>query len=406
MTSETLATRTAGAVEHAHAFPGLDAIRGVAAAAVLITHVAFATGATNEGAFGALLSRLDYGVALFFLLSGFLLVRPWLAAASGSGPSVSVRVYAVRRVARIIPLYWLVLAVVLIAVPANRSLGAVDVALNALLLQIYPADALPQALTQAWSLATEASFYAFLPLIAPVIARAARNRDGAWRPGRAAWLLVAMMTAGGAFIILTRWPGSPLPAQAGFWLPYSLAWFCLGMALALIDQSLRMGGLRRLLAALAPIAQHLGTSWAIAGAAFVLASTPLAGPRGFESPTDPLSALVKAMLYGTSAFFVLLPLILEPRGNSSLRRALQSRTARWLGNTSYGVFLWHLLVLEGVMWVLDVPVFTGGFFVIATLTYAVTLGLADLTYRVLERPIVRRAAAYRPKAPPQVPRRV
>ena len=89
-----------------------------------------------------------------------------------------------RRVARIVPLYWLVLAVVLITVPANRSLGAVDVALNALLLQIYPADALPQALTQAWSLATEASFYAFLPLIAPVIARAARNRDGAWRPGR------------------------------------------------------------------------------------------------------------------------------------------------------------------------------------------------------------------------------
>lgn len=405
MTQGTLATRAPGAPGQAHAFPGLDGIRGLAAAAVLLTHVAFATGTTNEGAFGALLSRLDYGVALFFLLSGFLLVRPWLVAASGSGPGVSVRVYAVRRVARIIPLYWLVLAVVLIVVPANRSLGPVDVILNALLLQIYPADALPQALTQAWSLATEVSFYACLPLLAPVIARSARQTDGAWRPARAAWLLAALIAGGGAFIIATRWPGSPLPAQAGFWLPYSIAWFCLGMALALLDQCLRAGGLRRPLAALEPIAQHLGTSWAIAGSAFILASTPLAGPRAFEAPTDPLSALVKATLYGTSAFFVLLPLVLEPRGTSPLRQALQSRAARWLGNTSYGVFLWHLLVLEGVMWILNVPEFTGGFLVIAPLTYAITLLLADVTYRLLERPIVRRAAAYRPKAQRQVPTR-
>jgi peptidoglycan/LPS O-acetylase OafA/YrhL len=381
-----------------HSFPALDAVRGAAAAAVVLTHVAFATGTTSEGAFGAVLARLDYGVALFFLLSGFLLTRPWLAAAAGTGKSVSVRVYAVRRIARIIPLYWLVLAVVLLVVPANRSIGPDGIVLNALLLQIYPPDELPHALTQAWSLATEASFYACLPLIAPVVARAARSRTGTWRPGRAVGLLIVLMGLGAVFIVVTRWPGSPLPSQAGFWLPYSVAWFALGMLLALLDQTMRAGGLRRLMSGLQPVAGHLGTSWAIAAAAFLLASTPLAGPRAFEAPTDPLSALAKSALYGVSAFFVLLPLILEPRGTGPVRDALQSRVARWFGNNSYGVFLWHLLILEGVMWALEVEPFTGGFLIIAPLTYGVTLVIADFTHRVLEQPIVARASRYRPGA--------
>jgi peptidoglycan/LPS O-acetylase OafA/YrhL len=386
-----------------HAFPGLDGIRGAAAAAVMLTHVAFATGATSDGAIGALLARLDYGVALFFLLSGFLLTRPWILARAALGKQVSLRVYAVRRVARILPLYWLVLAIVLVVVPANRALGATDIVLNALLLQIYPPDALPHALTQGWSLATEASFYLLLPLIAPVIARAAVNHQGQWRPQGALIALLALIGVGLAFIIVARWPGGPLPAQAGFWLPYSIGWFALGMVLALLDVSLRQGGLTRLTDFLRPIAQHMGTSWAIAGGAFLLAATPLAGPRAFEAPTDPLSAVAKSLLYGISAFFILLPLILEPRGQGHLRRALESRTARWFGDTSYGVFLWHLLVLEGVMWAFNVEPFTGGFLPIAALTYAITLLVSEVSHRLLEAPIVRRAAAYRPRVQRRVP---
>jgi len=386
--------------EAQHSFPALDGIRGAAAAAVLLTHVAFATGTTSEGAFGALLARLDFGVALFFLLSGFLLTRPWLVAAVGQAKAVSVRVYALRRVARIMPLYWLVLAIVLVVVPANRTMTSTDVALNVVLMQIYPADALPHALTQAWSLATEASFYALLPFIAPLLARAATGRTGQWRPGRALTLLIALMLAGLTFIVIARWPEGPLPAQAGFWLPYSIGWFALGMLLALLEQSLRSGGLGRLLGALNPIAAHVGTSWAIAAGAFVLAATPLGGPRAFEAATDPLAACVKAILYGLSAFFILVPLILVPRGSGPLRIALQSKVARWFGDTSYGVFLWHLLVLEGVLWALGVEPFTGGFLLIAPLTYAVTLAVSEVSHRLLERPVVALAARYRPRERP------
>jgi len=380
-----------------HSFPGLDGIRGLAAAAVVFTHVAFATGSTNEGMMGALLARLDFGVALFFLLSGFLLSRPWFVHAAGLANRVSLRVYAVRRVARIMPLYWVVLVVAVLMIPANRGASPTQIALNAGLLQIYPPDSLLQGLTQAWSLATEASFYLVLPLLAPVLARAAQA-TGTWRPGRALAALIALAVAGLAFVALTRWPDGPLPSQAGFWLPYNIAWFCLGIALAVLEVSARAGGLQRVLGALRPLADHLGTCWALALAAYLLAATPLGGPRAFEAETDPLSAVCKTTLYGLSAFFILLPMVLVPRGSGVVRKAFQSRVGRWFGNTSYGVFLWHLILMEGVMWILDIPVFTGGFLVVATLTYVATLVVSDLTFRLLENPVMKAAHRVRPRA--------
>lgn len=380
-----------------HSFPGLDGIRGLAAAAVVFTHVAFATGATGEGMVGALLARLDFGVALFFLLSGFLLSRPWFVHAAGLATRVSLRVYAVRRVARIMPLYWVVLVVAVLMIPANRGASPTQIALNAGLLQIYPPDSLLQGLTQAWSLATEASFYVLLPLLAPVLARAARAR-GTWRPERALAALVALAVAGLAFVALARWPDGPLPSQAGFWLPYNIAWFCLGIALAVLEVSGRAGGLQRALGALRPLADHLGTCWALALAAYLLAATPIGGPRGFEAEIDSLSAVCKTTLYGVSAFFILLPMVLVPRGSGVVRMAFQSRVARWFGNTSYGVFLWHLVLLEGVMWILEIPAFTGRFIVVAALTYVATLLVADVTFRVLENPVMRAAHRVRPRA--------
>ncbi len=52
-------------------------MRGFAAVGVLITHVAFQTGAVHDPVIGRVWGgRFDLAVALFFALSGFLLWRP------------------------------------------------------------------------------------------------------------------------------------------------------------------------------------------------------------------------------------------------------------------------------------------------------------------------------------------
>src|SRR3954451_22078608 len=124
--------------------PALDGLRGVAAAAVLLTHVAFRTGETGRGAGGAVLARFDAGVAVFFVLSGFLLYPA----------TVPLGRYALRRCARILPAHW----VVLVVVAAFWSVPGTHWWLG----QTY-AGGLAGPLTQTWSLCTELAFYAVLP---------------------------------------------------------------------------------------------------------------------------------------------------------------------------------------------------------------------------------------------------
>src|SRR6516225_1675609 len=56
----------------------LTGIRAVAALLVVGTHAAYGTGKETHGYIGLLYSRLEIGVPIFFVLSGFLLFSPWV----------------------------------------------------------------------------------------------------------------------------------------------------------------------------------------------------------------------------------------------------------------------------------------------------------------------------------------
>ena len=84
-------------------FPCFDGLRALAALAVLMTHVSFAGGANAPNLFGAFFARMDGGVAVFFVLSGVLIYRPFAAcppprhagtgrpaATSGGAPCASI----------------------------------------------------------------------------------------------------------------------------------------------------------------------------------------------------------------------------------------------------------------------------------------------------------------------------
>ena len=143
----------------------LDGYRALAALFVLVTHVGFQTGAAISGPFAGILSRLDIGVTIFFLLSGFLLVRPFLQALNGTGARPALREYAWHRFLRIMPAYWVAVIAALVLLPANRSSSAGTWTVQLLVLQTYIPHQLLDGLTQMWSLGAEIAFYVTLPFL-------------------------------------------------------------------------------------------------------------------------------------------------------------------------------------------------------------------------------------------------
>src|SRR4051812_8429119 len=79
----------------------LDGLRALAALSVLAYHSLLAT-----AGLGAASGALHFGVPVFFVLSGLLLYRPFVAARMDGAPPPRLRSYAVRRAARIVPAYW------------------------------------------------------------------------------------------------------------------------------------------------------------------------------------------------------------------------------------------------------------------------------------------------------------
>lgn len=61
---------------------------------------------------------------------------------------------------------------------------------------------------------------------------------------------------------------------------------------------------------------------------------------------------------------------------------------RWLGDISYGIFAYHLLILELIGPVVGHENFTGGFWRLLVPTLLVTVPVAAISYRFLERPIM------------------
>ena len=350
--------------------PMLDGLRAVAALAVLLTHVAFQTGEVQRGAGGALLGRFDAGVAVFFVLSGFLLHRPYARARLTGGRWPSTRRYAVRRAARILPAYWLALAAVALTTPVPAGVLGTHLWLG----QTYTGPLL-EGFTQTWSLCTEVAFYAVLPLLAA----AARRWEGAVLAGCVA----------GTYAYIATVHLLDLPQRALLWLPGHLDWFAVGMAVAVAAERLRAGVAGPAARLLAGLAQWPGTCWAAAGALLWLAATPLAGPLTLAPLPGP-AALTKEAAYALVGLLLLVPAALGPP-TGGFAAVLGSPPARWLGRISYGVFLWHLLVLRGVYEATGWAPFTGRMWTVALLTAAGAVALAALSWELVERPLLRLA---------------
>src|SRR5438270_664768 len=92
-------------------FPLFDAMRALAALSIFAYHCAHQLHGFS-GPAGRYLAQLNIGVPVFFLISGFLLYRPFVRARRDHDRRPSLRAYAVRRAARIVPTYWVALPII------------------------------------------------------------------------------------------------------------------------------------------------------------------------------------------------------------------------------------------------------------------------------------------------------
>jgi peptidoglycan/LPS O-acetylase OafA/YrhL len=372
----TTAERTGGAPRHHYA--ALDGMRALAALGVIATHAGFETGRSlDHGPLAPFLARLDFGVTVFFLLSGFLLYRPFARHALGLASRPHLAEFWWRRALRILPAYWLAVIVTLGLISERRA-SAGDWTSYLLLIHTYNHHNVDPSLTQMWTLAVEVTFYAALPLLAylPRLLARASVRPLAGQ----LWLL------GGLAILSLGWQlvarhVSGIGLAGLLWLPAYLDWFAAGMLLAVLSLIPSQGR------ALRGWASDPLTCWIVAGLLFWIATLPVGGPRGLQ-PGTVWEWTSKHYLYAASAFFLLLPLTLGVSGR--IGRVLAAAPMRRLGELSYGIYLWHLALLIAIAKALNWRVFQGSFVELYVLTAGSAIAVAAVSWFGMERPLLRR----------------
>jgi peptidoglycan/LPS O-acetylase OafA/YrhL len=361
-------------------FPALDGLRGLAAFGVLVLHVWMFNygdlGKPPKGVLDLAAGELRLGVQLFFVLSGFLVYRPFAAAALDGGRTPGLGRYALRRAARILPAYWAALAGSFLLLrhldhPMQIEAGQLPVFL--LFAQNHFDQTIKHLDPPMWTLAIEVSFYAVLPLIGLLA-----GRVGAGRRQQLA-LAITVVAAGALCTVLaveSRWPVTLSTSL----LPH-LVEFGAGMtvAVALHRRSLARRDAAGTLA-LGIVLVVANSIWHAKGLGSQHARSVVGDAPGVAGLALVLAAIV------ASPWRAAAPLSRGP--------------ARWLGSISYGLYLIHFPVIVALRGTEHWPETFGRQLLAVTI---ITVPAATLCWLAVERPAIRwsrRVTAPRPRPAP------
>ncbi|WP_454116741.1 acyltransferase family protein [Microbacterium aurum] len=344
-------------------YAGLDGLRAVAVLLVVLYHL-FPAWFLHSG---------FVGVDVFFVISGFLITSLLLRERAATG-RIALRAFWTRRARRLLPalalvvtvsatLAWVIGGDVLVGL-GRQVLGAATFSYNWTSIGAgasYFGSAEPELLRNLWSLAVEEQFYVLWPLLLPVLLLVRRR-----------WLraIVALALAAASALWGFAVAGEAL-TRAYYGTDTHAFGLLIGVALAFA-----LGGERR-----------RATRWArfgmpVAGAAALVALVAVASVPGGAGlyPAIPLAASVlTAVVIATAT-----------APGAMLGRALDVAPLRWIGERSYGIYLWHwplvvLLTLAATGSFVDtaIPVTAGA------AAGVLTLALSALSYRMLEQPVRR-----------------
>lgn len=382
-------------------FTALDGARAVAALGVLLNHVALLSGYTGRHPWiGQYLARAEVGVSIFFVLSGFLLYRPFVVDRLAGVPHRDVSAYARRRFLRIFPAYWVALIIIGFVMQAPGFEGPHSVVAHFFLIHTYDIEQVTGGpVQQSWTLATELSFYIFLPIWAWFIGRRRRPPRQQIRIELvgvgALWAGCILLKLGGLAIGMT----DEQYGMVGTWLIFRIDEFALGMLIAVLSAWWAGEGRR--------VPQWLTTNAATvvlwAGSAFVywvvctrvgLPLSPLVTAR---------EAFVMRLLYSFCAALLIAPAVFAAGRGQIARGVLANRTMVWIGLISYGIYLWHEAWQDEWLRLTGEPPLAAGFVGMLVFTTAMSVLSGAASWYLIERQALklgtRRYRRRRPRGP-------
>ena len=339
----------------------IESLRALAAVGVLVGHAwGWSHHWNPQALYGTYHGRLvmsgGFGVFLFFALSGYLLYLPFARHAFGDRGAVDVKRYAANRALRILPLYYVVIAVFLAVSSAYQS----EWWKFALFLENFDSDTVGKVVGPAWSLVVEVQFYILLPLFAWLITKASR---------RSLATAAVVLTGLGVVAFMLRYITVTDAHPSGPWrysLPATCVFFFPGFLLALLrvhlDKRQPRWTAHRIVGS--------STLWFVAGVGAWLVVA-----HRYDLDIAMLTA--SALLLGACAL---------PLRPGLIVRMLDVRVIAGLGAASYSLYLWHGPIVQRLSTQSWVP---AGFIPLVLVSLVLCCAIAVVSYRLIESPFLR-----------------
>jgi peptidoglycan/LPS O-acetylase OafA/YrhL len=379
-----------------------DGVRGLGALFVFATHVCLLADPAlrdhpqinllHYGWAAPILGHIDLALSAFFVLSGYLIARPFTRAYVTGGRPPSLRSYARNRVLRVVPAFYLFTILVLLRFGLNGSLqtghAAAHLATSSwwqvlgqfLFVQGQTGGPASIPIGPAWSIGSEVGFYFVIPLAAYCAFVVGKRLPGPY--ARGAFALAAI-----GFVMLVSVALHAVHKYDFAWLtapPAILYAFMPGVALGIIEPLMasHIRDRKRLSTTIAWAAFALGLLCALVYAAsdYNVHETPIHHALG-----------VRALLAAMSTGLLFFGLVVLQIGTGRAPRLFANKVLLWLGARSYSFYLVHIWVL----YELDHVLGSGHsletrLWVMAGIGFPLTVLSGALSYRYVELPFLQR----------------
>jgi peptidoglycan/LPS O-acetylase OafA/YrhL len=340
----------------------------------------------------------SFGVSAFFVLSGFLLSRPFWQAYDAGGPMPSLRTYAMRRAARILPGFWLALTVsfllsfTLFGIYLDQSLAIRYLAGFLLISDFHYVSFFPVEVNgPLWSIGMEVGSYILLPMFLAVMFLLRPWARPGWG-GRLVWLGVIGIVVGAHFLIVRYWPMDNdmrgwdygIVGGAKLWMPRfnTIGFFAIFAIGALA------GGIQVRFAQVKHWVFDLGVVLGFAVAIWSLSQFvrgSIMEGWGFLS-----------IPYGFPWFPIGVGIVLAAAPSSRIAGwLLDNPPARYVAKISFGIYVWHFVLMEVIrhnwynrFWPMGGVQNLNDWLVLSAVVIGVTFLIAHVSYNTLEAPII------------------